>query len=193
METNTNFNTSNFWANLFKTETTKDDLEGMVCSIPPFSQIEKKYIKHLMKLLHNRAYKSGEYIFMEGDPGIGLYLVQEGEVNILKEFGDGKVEELATFGKGDFFGELSTLFEDERSASAIAVEDTKLAVIFRPDLDEFINKYPKQGIIILRGLTHIVITRLRHINDDYVALKKQLLNKNKELQNAADKENFSPD
>ena len=72
METNTSFNTSNFWANLFKTETTKDDLESMVCSIPPFNQIEKKYVKHLMKLMHNRAYKSGEYIFMEGDPGIGM-------------------------------------------------------------------------------------------------------------------------
>jgi len=187
MDNSTNISTSSFWANLFKSPTTEDDLENMICSLPPFNQLQKKYRKELMKIIHSRVYTPNEYIFMEGDPGIGMYIVQEGEVVILKDFGNGIIEELARFEKGDFFGELSTLFENVRSASAKASVDTKLAVIFRPDLDEFIDKYPKEGIKILRGLTHIVVTRLRQMNEDYVALKLKILEQNKELQNVNNK------
>jgi hypothetical protein len=37
----------------------------------------------------------------------------------------------------------------KRSASAIATSDARLNVLFKPDLDEFINKYPKKGVKIL--------------------------------------------
>ncbi len=183
MENSSNITTSSFWANLFKSPTTQNDLETMLCSLPPFNQLKKKNTKELMKIIHTRVYSPNEYIFMEGDPGIGMYIVEEGEVVILKDLGNGIEEEFARFSKGDFFGELSTLFEDVRSASAKAVTDTKLAVMFRPDLDDFIDKYPKEGIKILRGFTHIVITRLRKMNEDYVALKLKILKQNKELQN----------
>ncbi len=83
---------------------------------------------------------------------------------------------LATFSKGDFFGELAMIDGEKRSASAIAETDTRLAVIFKPDIDEFIDKYPKKGIKILQGIAHIVAIRLRALNEEYFSLQNESKN-----------------
>ena len=175
--------TSSFWANFFKAPTEKSDLETVLSSMPPFKHIGVKYIHILMKLVHNRVFAANENIFYQGDPGIGLYIIREGEVRISQDLENGYQLELARFHRGDFFGELALLDEEFRSASAIALKDSKLAVIFKPDLDEFIEKYPKQGIQILRGISQIITTRLRKLNDDFVALYSKSIDNSKESQN----------
>ena len=80
---------------------------------------------------------------------------------------------LAVFQKGDFFGELALIDSEKRSASAIANSDTKLSVIFKPDLDEFIEKYPKKGIKIVQGIAEITAVRLRTLNEDYFNLRTE--------------------
>jgi len=80
---------------------------------------------------------------------------------------------LASFHKGDFFGELALIDGEKRSASAIANSDTKLSVIFKPDLDEFIEKYPKKGIRIAQGIAEITAVRLRTLNEDYFNLRTE--------------------
>lgn len=161
---------SSFWANLFKTPTKKDDLENVLSSMAPFKNLEKKYFKILLKLIHNRAYAANEYVFMQQDPGIGLYLIIKGEILITMETEDGERFDLANLGRGDFFGELALLDEETRSASAIAMKESQLAVIFKPDLDDFIEAHPGEGIKILRGISQIIATRLRNLNQDYISL-----------------------
>jgi CRP-like cAMP-binding protein len=171
MENNSSTMTkSSFWANLFKTPTKKDDLEDVLLSMAPFQNLNQKYFKMMLKLIHNRAYAANEYIFMQNDPGIGLYIIIKGEVLITQETEDGERFDLANLGKGDFFGELALLDEETRSASAIAMKESQLAVIFKPDLDEFVEAHPKEGIKILRGISQIIATRLRNLNLDYLSL-----------------------
>ena len=161
---------SSFWENFFKAPTQKSDLENVLSSMPPFSRLGSKNIRILMKIVHNRVYSAGEYIFYQGDPGIGLYIIREGEVQISYTNKDEIVEELASFGRSDFFGELAMLDNDYRSASAISISNSNIAVIFKPDLDEYIEKYPRQGNQILKGLAQILAIRLRKLNDEYVEL-----------------------
>ena len=160
---------SSFWANLFKTPTEKSELEEVLLSMPPFKNLSNKSIKLLMKVIHNRIYAANEYVFFQGDPGIGLYLIVGGEILITEEM-DGERFDLALLTRGDFFGELALLDEEKRSASAIALKDSQLAVIFKPDLDEFVETHSKEGIQILRGISQIVATRLRNLNQDYFTL-----------------------
>ena len=160
---------SSFWANLFKTPTEKSELEEVLLSMPPFKYLSNKKIKLLMKVIHNRIYTANEYIFFQGDPGIGLYLIIRGEILITEEI-DGERFDLAMLTRGDFFGELALLDEEKRSASAIALKDSQLAVIFKPDLDEFVETHSKVGIQILRGISQIIATRLRNLNQDYFTL-----------------------
>ena len=164
---------NSFWANIFNPPTEKVDLEKSLQAIPLFKSLGKRDITNLTPIIHNRNYLAGEYIFYRGDPGIGLYIIREGEVSISRGNDDKDRITLATFSKGDFFGELAMIDGETRSASAVANSDTRLAVIFKPDLDEFIDKYPKKGIKILQGIAHIVAIRLRALNEEYFSLQNE--------------------
>jgi len=164
---------NSFWANIFNPPTEKVDLEKSLQAIPLFKSLGKRDISNLTRIIHNRNYIAGECIFYKGDPGIGLYIIREGEVSISRDEDDKDKITLATFSKGDFFGELAMIDGETRSASAVAKTDTRLAVIFKPDLDEFIDKYPKKGIKILQGIAHIVAIRLRALNEEYLVLQNK--------------------
>lgn len=192
METNSkNLIKSNFWTNLFKPPTEKSDLETVLLSMPPFKNLSSSHLKILMKLIHDRFYSANECIFYQGDPGIGLYIIRKGEIKITRTDESNRQHEIATFSRGDFFGEMALLEDDHRSASAIATKDSNLAVIFKPDLDEFCEKYPKQGVRILRGIATIVATRLRSVNKDYFQLYVDSLEKPKEKKDGKNKKNIS--
>jgi CRP-like cAMP-binding protein len=90
-----------------------------------------------MKLLTDEArfehelvqtYLTGECIFEEGDVGRDLYVVQQGEVQILKNLNKEKIE-IARFQKGDFFGDMALLQSIPRYAGAYAVGETKLLLL----------------------------------------------------------------
>jgi len=165
---------SSFWANLFKATAEKNDLEKLLRAIPPFHELNKKDLSLLSTIIHQRSYLAGEYIFYQDDPGIGLYIIREGEVKVQRIVEEGTVIPLASFDKGDFFGELALIDGAKRTASAIAVTDVRLAVIFKPDLDEFVERYPKKGIKILQGIAQVVTIRLRQLNEEHISLLTSL-------------------
>lgn len=164
---------SGFWANIFKVPSEKSELEETLSAMPPFTHLNQKEIDSLLTIIHHRNFVAGEYIFYQDDPGIGLYIIQEGEVIIERTTEKGNKLILADLATGDFFGDLALIDGNKRSGTAKAVSDCKLGVIFKPDFDGFIEKYPKQGINILRGITQIVTSRLRKLNQDYLSLLDQ--------------------
>jgi CRP-like cAMP-binding protein len=164
---------SSFWANFFKAPANKSEFEKTLLSIPIFEELTGRDITQLSGILHNRNYMPGEVIFHQGDPGVGIYIIREGVVEIRRDY-EGQVFTMARFTAGDFFGELALVDGEKRSASAIAITDTKIAVIFKPDLDEFIERYPKKGIKILQGISKITVARLRNVNEDQVFLRNKI-------------------
>lgn len=165
---------NSFWENFFNSSTEKTDLQKSLLSIPIFKGLGRRDCAALINLIHHRIYVAGEYIFYQGDPGLGIYLIREGEVEIQRNIKDGEILTLANLQKGDFFGELALVDGEKRPASAIAKSDCKLAVIFKPDLDEFIEKFPKKGIKILEGFSKIIAARLRKVNEEYYEVKSKL-------------------
>lgn len=74
------------------------------------------------------TFQDGETIFEEGDIGRDLYVVQSGEVRIVKNV-NGQAIELAKFRKGDFFGDMALLQSIPRYASAFASGETRLLIL----------------------------------------------------------------
>jgi CRP/FNR family cyclic AMP-dependent transcriptional regulator len=165
---------SSFWSNFFKSPTVRAELKNSLLSVPVFSRLKGRELSMLINIIHHRNYVAGEYIFYQGDPGLGLYIIRQGSVTIQRKKEDGDVVSLASFSKGDFFGELALIDGAKRPASAVSISDTQLAVIFKPDLDEFVENYPKSGIKILRGISEVVTTRLRQLNEDNYNLQNKL-------------------
>jgi CRP-like cAMP-binding protein len=168
-EDNDEITHSSFWSNIFKAPSGKPDMEKTLQVVPPFKYLKKRELDMVYRVIHDRNYVAGEYIFMQGDPGIGLYVIRDGEITIQRKTESGYIIHLAEFKKGDFFGELALVDGEKRSASAIAKTEARISVIFKPDLDEFIETYPKIGIKVLHGIAEIIAVRLRALNEDYIS------------------------
>ncbi|MHC1739392.1 MAG: cyclic nucleotide-binding domain-containing protein [Ignavibacteriaceae bacterium] len=164
---------NSFWANIFKSKTESDEILEILKQMPPFENLRPKELKDVLALIHNRTYSAGETIFLKGDPGISLYIIVAGTVAILDEGKSLKLK-LAEFSRGDFFGEIALIDNENRSASAVAETKCTLAAIFKPDLDEFMLKNPKAGVSILKGLAKIITARLRNLNTEYFILFQKL-------------------
>jgi len=104
--------------------------------------------------------RAGEYVFEEGDLGTEMYIIQSGQVEILKRVA-GSDTRLAVLEKGDFFGEMSLLEDLPRAASARAVSDLKLLEIGGATFDQMLRSNPEIAIRILRKLSR----RLRQTDD----------------------------
>jgi len=70
-----------------------------------------------------REYKGGDVIVHQGEIGDCMYVIQEGEVEVVR-VENGSIIRLAVLGRGDFFGEMAALTDAPRSAMATAVGDT---------------------------------------------------------------------
>ena len=95
---------------------------------------------------------AGEYVFQEGDEGAEMYIIQAGEIEIVKEFA-GDSRQLALLEVGDFFGEMSLLEEMHRDASARAVTDYKLLKIDYGTLAQLLQENTEIAIRMLRKLS----------------------------------------
>jgi CRP-like cAMP-binding protein len=102
---------------------------------------------------------AGEMIFKENDPGTDMYIIQEGQVEILKRF-KGEERQVAVLEQGDFFGEMAILEDLPRSASARAATDCVLLRIDHSTFDQMVRHNPEIPVRMLRKLSR----RLRAAN-----------------------------
>ncbi|MEX0602013.1 MAG: cyclic nucleotide-binding domain-containing protein, partial [Bacteroidota bacterium] len=167
--------TSALWKNIFSEHRVrKGSTEELLSRVPAFVNLSPRELKEVAAIIHRREYRSGEPVFAQGDPGLGMYIIQEGEVSIRIEDRRESVRELVVLGEGDFFGELGLLDESPRSANAVCRTDCLLLGFFRPDLFELIEKNPGLGIKIVLRLSEIVAVRLRNTDSELALLKNQL-------------------
>src|SRR5262245_4777397 len=105
------------------------------------------------------AYSSGETIFSQGDLGTEMFIIQEGEVHIVKHINN-ESHILSRLEKGDFFGEMALLEAVPRTADAVAHTDVKALVINGARFDEMLRKNPEIAVRIIRKYSK----RLREAN-----------------------------
>lgn len=103
---------------------------------------------------------AGEYIFREGELGTEMYIIHEGQVEILNRVGEEEAL-LALLEKGDFFGEMSLLEELPRAASARALTATRLLQINGATFDQMLRDNPEIAVRMMRKLSR----RLRETDD----------------------------
>jgi CRP/FNR family transcriptional regulator, cyclic AMP receptor protein len=159
------------WGNIFKAKNSdRQTLEQQLKHIPLFSGLSKGELKEIERLIHLRQYKSGEVIFWEDEPGVGMYVVHTGEVGIYKAFGTQEQTELAHLQAADFFGEMALLEDESRLATAVALTDSRLLGLFHPDMFDLFERKPQLGVKLLAALAGMLAKRLRKTNLDLLEL-----------------------
>ncbi len=135
--------------------------ENELRRIPLLSELDSEELLNLGRLLRPRSVPKGSFIVYVDDPGSSMMFIVEGSVKISLASEDGKEIILATLSQGEFFGEISLLTGDNRSANVIAAADCKLLVLYEEDFKQHLLKNFGLSYAMLRELA----VRLRASSD----------------------------
>ena len=149
--------------NYFRKNSKNDPVLKALESVPIFDDLSHKELSEVARLTQERTYKKDEHIFKQHAPAEGMYVILDGAVEI-KDPESGTI--FASLETGDFFGELALLDEEPRSASAHAIQPSRLIGFFRTDLLTLMKIYPELGNKIMLNLARVLGERLRKTNEE---------------------------
>ena len=137
--------------------------------ISVFQDLSPEQLLIVGKYLRPAAFKAGEVIFREGDPGDGMYFILSGYVSV---FGGNRAHRLATIAEGVFFGDMAILGDMPRSATVRAEADTKLLFMSKDDFQKLNENEPLLAAYILRRIAGELSNRLRVTNTEVMTLEE---------------------
>ena len=182
------------WENVLKKKSDENNMANFLGQSFLFKDLGSKEMEFVTSIVHLRHYEPGEKIFKQGDPGVGMYLIFKGSIDIIvhdPSKGDSPEAQgvaVTRLEKGDFFGELS-LIEDPsiRSATAVSKTQTTLIGFFKPDLMQVIERNPVTGNKISMRLAEILGKRLRETTEKVSELAIELSQTNLTTERANEK------
>ena len=160
-ESNLSLMLESFFENFFKKE--KEESLKYIQNCPLFSDLTKKEMSFLQKLLHTRIYTDGEVVFKPAS-GTGVYIILKGQVNILQSTNASNQKQsnlILSLKEGDFFGELALVHKGAyKNMLAQSSGNSRLLGFFQPDLALIMDSYPRMGNRILKKVCEILCKRL---------------------------------
>jgi CRP-like cAMP-binding protein len=123
----------------------------LLSRVPLFETLSKAHLGRLAALAEEAAYNAGRVIVKKDDPGRAFYVIVEGTAKVVK----GKIvtaRSEATLGPGDFFGELSLLDGEPRSATVVAASALSVVRIERTPFRRLLREEPDLAIKLLEGM-----------------------------------------
>ena len=132
-------------------------------SVSIFWDLDEDELGHIADKMVAKHFENGNYIFLEDSEGEQCFFVLEGSVKVTRLSKDGREVILAMLNEGDFFGEMSLLDGESRSANVIALEKTKVLTLDRNDFIAVVNDYPQIAVQLLKELARRLRKSDRHI------------------------------
>ena len=120
--------------------------------VPIFSDLSDSDLKKISKKMISRLYEKGKMILLEQSQGETFFIIISGVVKVTRLSDDGREVILAILGESDFFGEMSLLDGEGRSANIVANEKSEVVTLSRSDFLDCLQKYPKIAIALLEEL-----------------------------------------
>jgi flavin-dependent dehydrogenase len=115
-----------------------------------------------------KDYSDGEVILSEGDRAKCMYVIQSGQVEVVRSH-DGEEVQLAVLGEGDVFGEMALFEGDERSATVRVKGEARLLTVDKASFIRKVQSDPSLAFRLLKKLSR----RVRDLNDELVRLKAE--------------------
>jgi CRP/FNR family cyclic AMP-dependent transcriptional regulator len=132
-------------------------------SVSALSHLSSSALYTMAGVTHRRTYRRGESLYYEGDPGLGLYVIESGRVRLVTNRDPDRPCELRVLDVNEMIGGLSLLGDFRRLETAEAVAETRVLGFFRPDLKNVMRRAPKAG-------AEIVMALARHLAAQHVEL-----------------------
>lgn len=126
-----------------------------------FFGLDDTQLGRIAALFRRRVYAPGEFLFPAGEPGDTLFIIESGEVELFCTRDNGKRVPLATVGAGALLGEMSLITVEPRSASGIAVQQTRVMMLKNKDLAGLLKEDKDLMVSMLLNITRLLSKRLR--------------------------------
>lgn len=121
-------------------------------TVPLFAALEERQLQKLARRFTRRTYQPEEAIVSQGKLGIGLFIIETGRAEAIREHLDGNQTKVNEFGPTEFFGELSLLDDAPRTASVVASEPTVCLVLAQLDFNDVLHDDADIAVVMLREL-----------------------------------------
>ena len=121
-------------------------------NVPIFTDLSDSDLNRIASKMVSRGYEKGQMILLEESTGETFFIITSGTVKVTRLSDDGREVILALLGGSDFFGEMSLLDGEVRSANIVANEDAEVMTLSRRDFLECLETYPKIAIALLEEL-----------------------------------------
>lgn len=121
-------------------------------TVPLFQGLDDRQINRLARRFTERSFNAGEPIVRQGTMGIGLFIIESGKTEVVRERPGEDPVVVNRHGPTDFFGELSLLDEAPRTASVVATEPTTCLVLTQLDFLAALREDPEIPIVIAKVL-----------------------------------------
>jgi CRP-like cAMP-binding protein len=121
-----------------------------------FADLSRPQVEAIAHTLDEEMFPEGQRVLRQGFSGSNLYIILDGEAAVVI---DGT--ERARLGRGEFFGEASTLLGTPPTADVVATTPLRCLVVPAPELEDFLMAYPAVAIRMLREEVRRLATTLQ--------------------------------
>lgn len=122
-----------------------------------------------LQYCHHRQYKEDEYIYYQGDPGTGMYFIEEGKVELIVEpepDSENEATQSYVIASPESFGALSIGYELRRISSAKCLTDCTLLGFFKPDFETLKKRHPLIAVKFMETLAMIAMKQLEIVTKE---------------------------
>jgi CRP/FNR family transcriptional regulator len=140
---------------------TAPETAALLARVPVFADLGQEELQRIADVAVPRRFDPGHVVFREGDASDTCYVVSSGHARALRSHTDGRSITLATFGPGDFFGELAMFDDERRSATIEAIDELSACAILGGDMRRLLREHPEIAVKLVTTLGR----RLRAANE----------------------------
>jgi len=160
---NSNYNLLEyFWANSVFAAKDEKNLPYFLKKIGIFKDFSELELFDLVQYIHIRHYSAGEEVVNENEHSMGFYLIISGEVELSSSLISD--EQKISLYPEMYFGEKNLLLDKCKSNMKICAKDNStLAAILSPDLDNLIDKKPRVAVKFIKTLSQLSLMKIEEI------------------------------
>jgi CRP/FNR family transcriptional regulator, cyclic AMP receptor protein len=141
------------------------EVKTFLVATPFFGGLSDASLDLLISMLVERRFDFGACIVAEGEPGRSMYIVHSGQLVVSKIAKSGRVIRMTRLGPGDFFGEMTLIEPQNRSARVVAETSTVLYELTAGDLYAYYKADIHAYVMLMQNINRELCRRLRRADN----------------------------
>lgn len=142
----------------------RENMITFLLTTPMFEELEPNGVMEVIHIVEVKKFGPGDIIFREGDSGDAWYALYKGEVEVLKQSGNGE-NTIRTLEPGSCFGEIAVLDGLPRSASIRATKETVVLRMPQGELNDLLEKDHLVAYKLIKHMAILLASRQRSITE----------------------------